>query len=129
MIGGYGYSPFQPNYQYQPQTPRPFVGRWEFVDSYQQIQNAPLPIDGSKVLFMLSNEPVFYIASMENGQRSVIGYSFTALAQAQTVEPPMTLESRVSAIEQRLQAMLNGGNNEPDIHNDETATSAAGNVR
>ncbi len=70
-------TPQYPQPQYQ--TARKPVGMWYFAHDYAEIQNAPLPMDGSQAIFMMENAQVFYVCSLQGGQKIVQGYSFAAL--------------------------------------------------
>lgn len=87
----------------QPQIQPLPSGRWLTVRSYQEVQSAPIPVDGSAVIFMLESEPVIYIASMVNGQKCISAFSISPLvyeSQPQPVqEPQPTIEDRVGTLE------------------------------
>ena len=53
--------------------------RWLMANSFEEIQSAPVPMDGSQTMFMLTNEPIFYIVSFVNGQKMISGYTFSPL--------------------------------------------------
>lgn len=119
---------YQPQYSNQMlMNTRPIVqlsNRWAWVKSYQDVQATPIPADGTPTLFMLENEPTFYLVSMENGQRVISGYRFAALTKDDIHEPPAapaitlkTLNARLKAIEEQLRS----DSNEPDTTDIETA--------
>lgn len=102
------------------------AGTWAIADNYEQVQSASVPINGSPLLIMLRNEPVFYIISMQAGQKYINAYSFQTMNSVQmpqqeepviqTAQP--TTEERLSSLElsiQNIEKMLKGAvNNEPD---------------
>lgn len=123
---------YQPPYNNQMlMNTRPIVqlsNRWAWVKSYQDVQATPIPADGTPTLFMLENEPTFYLVSMENGQRVISGYRFAALTKDNVQEPPVapaitleTLNARLKAIEEQL---TRSDSNEPDTTDVETAAPA-----
>ena len=87
-----------------------------------------VPFDGTPVLFMLQNESVFYVVTMENGRKMVNGYSFhpldnTNLAQETPEEKRFSkLEASVALIVDQLNRLA-GVNNEPNIETVELETS------
>lgn len=85
--------------------PQPTTGRWVMVNSFSEIQNALVPIDGTQTLFMLTNEPIFYIVTMVNGQKMLQGYTFTALTQENAPAPAATMEDRMTSVEACLVRM------------------------
>ena len=104
------------------------VGRWIMANSFDEIQSAPVPMDGSQTMFMLTNEPIFYIVSFVNGQKMISGYTFTPLTAENQPKRQMTTEERLSVVEEniaKIAALLEGAkSNESDISKD--ATAAAG---
>ena len=86
----------------QPQIQPLPSGRWATVRTYQEVQSAPIPVDGSAVIFMLESEPIIYIASMVDGQKCISAFSITPLVyenhQQQQVQPP-PIEDRVGTLE------------------------------
>lgn len=86
----------------QPQIQPLPSGRWATVRTYQEVQSAPIPVDGSAVIFMLESEPIIYIASMVDGQKCISAFSITPLVyenqQQQQVQPP-SIEDRVGTLE------------------------------
>lgn len=93
----YGYTPQQP--QQQP------IGRWLIANSYQEIENALIPMDGSQTVFMMSSEPVFYVVSILNGQKYIQGYKFTALTADEKPKKQMTVEDRLATLEDNISKM------------------------
>ena len=108
--------------------PQPTTGRWVMVNSFSEIQNALVPIDGTQTLFMLTNEPIFYIVTMVNGQKMLQGYTFTALTQENAPAPAATMEDRMTNVEACLvkmtQLLERGMNNESDIQQHGTEPAA-----
>ena len=103
------------------------VGRWIMENSFDEIQSAPVPMDGSQTMFMLTNEPIFYIVSFVNGQKMISGYTFTPLTAENQPKRQMTTEERLSVVEEniaKIAALLEGAkSNESDISKDATATA------
>ena len=91
------FGPMQPQMQPLPS------GRWVTVRSYQEVQSAPIPVDGSAVIFMLESEPVLYMASMINGQKCISAFSISPLVYETTPQQPQdpqpTIEERVGTLE------------------------------
>ena len=94
----------------QMQNLRRIGGRWQEIGSYQEMQSLPLPFDGTPLLFMLTNEPVIYMASMQNGQRCVSGFRLEPLgvdSTQQAVETVIpTTEKRLAALESQMQKLF-----------------------
>lgn len=123
-----GFSNYQPNsYPYispqqvpQMRQPQP-IGRWLMAKDYTEVQNTPIPADGTQTMFMLENEPVFYVVAMMNGQKMVQGYCFTSLNTEPVAQPQkkvLTVEDRLTNLEKmmsQLAVLLEGDNHEPDI--------------
>lgn len=105
--------------QYQTVTPiqprqQPFRGTWVMANSYQEAQSIALPMDGTPVLVMLTDEQKFYLMSMQNGQRMISAFSFSVLPQIdETVQNVSNseLEGRLSRIEEMLGVLTNESNN------------------
>lgn len=85
-------------YTQQQQAP----GQWLMVNSYQDVQRALLPMDGSQMMFMMKNEPIFYIASIVNGQKCIQPYTFQELTPENMPKQPPTVEERVQSLESNL---------------------------
>jgi len=100
-----GYTPLQQMPQRQPVL---LNGRWGFVKSYQDIEAAQVPADGTQTIFMLENEPTFYIVGFQNGQKMINGFSFTALNAGTIKHEETGIEARLAKIEAFLKD-LNGG--------------------
>ena len=87
----------------QPQMQPLPSGRWVTVRSYQEVQSAPIPVDGTAVIFMLESEPVLYMASMVNGQKCISAFSISPLVYEATPQQPQdpqpTIEERVGTLE------------------------------
>ena len=87
----------------QPQMQSLPSGRWVTVRSYQEVQAAPIPVDGTAVIFMLESDPVLYMASMVNGQKCISAFSITPLVYDATPQQPQdpqpTIEDRVGMLE------------------------------
>lgn len=103
--------------------------RWLMANSFEEIQSAPVPMDGSQTMFMLTNEPIFYIVSFANGQKMISGYTFAPLTAENQPKRQMTTEERLSVVEEniaKIAALLEGvKKNEPDIPENETAPAGA----
>ena len=102
---------FGMNQPIQPPQMQPLpAGRWLTVRTYQEVQSAPIPVDGSAVIFMLESEPVIYIASMVNGQKCISTFSITPLVyenQQQQQVPQPTIEERVGTLEASISELAN----------------------
>jgi len=102
----------------QPQPLRRINGRWQEIGSYQEMQAIPLPFDGTPILFMLANEPVVYMASMQNGQKCVSGFRLEPINIDEGQRQSSSIEQRLSSLEGQIQKLLNvlgeGVENEPD---------------
>ena len=102
--------------------------RWLMANNFDEIKSAPVPMDGSQTMFMLTNEPIFYIVSFVNGQKMISGYTFAPLTAENQPKRQMTTEERLNAVEEniaKIAALLEGvKKNEPDIP--ENATAPAG---
>ena len=112
----------QPVQQSQPapqQTlqPTPVSWNWKAVANYQSMLMESVPFDGAPVLFMLQNEPVFYVVRMEEGRKMVNGFTFTPLdnpeeqapsSAAATVPqtPEAQLESRLTGLENNMNSIM-----------------------
>ena len=151
MLGfnGFGYgNPMQVPMPQQVQPPQQ-VGRWLMVHSYKEVEVAPVPIDGTPSLFMLADRPVFYVVTMQGGQKYISSFVF----QEQTNAPPQeqeprqsvqetavveqqppqvdvkALEDRLTQIEQELASYRRAGvSNESDISAHESASTGGGKV-
>jgi len=101
FMGGYLPQPqMMPQYQPQMQPQRqPVCGRWLTAKSYAEVQQTPVPADGTQTIFMLENEPSFYLVSMQNGQKMVQGYTFATMGNTapQTVSAGETTTTPVKA--------------------------------
>lgn len=99
--------------QYQPPPPpRPpqFRGTWVMAGSYQEALGIPVPMDGTPILVMLSDEQKFYLVSMQNGQRMISAFSFNALSvPAEPVAPaaPNDIETRLLRLEEMIGGLVN----------------------
>jgi hypothetical protein len=92
------------------------VGRWLMVHNYKDVEVAPIPIDGTPSLFMLADKPVFYVVTMQGGQKFISAFEF----QEQTNTPQQQQESeqkqavadeqpqQVNALEERLAQIEQG---------------------
>lgn len=89
------------------------------ANSYQEIQSAPVPMDGTQTVFMLTTEPIFYVVSIINGQKFIQGYTFTELTAENRPKSPPTVEDRLSILESniaKITSILEGGKgNESNI--------------
>lgn len=85
-------------YGYTQQQP---PNQWLMVNSYQDVR-ALLPMDGSQMMFMMKNEPIFYIASIVNGQKCIQPYTFQERTPENMPEQPPTVEERVQNLESNL---------------------------
>ena len=103
----------------QPQPLRRINGRWQEIGSYQEMQAIPLPFDGTPILFILANEPVVYMASMQNGQKCVSGFRLEPISIDEGRQQSSSVEQRLSSLEGQIQKLLNalgeGVENESNI--------------
>ena len=147
MLGfnGFGYgNPMQVPMPQQVQPPQQ-VGRWLMVHSYKEVEVAPVPIDGTPSLFMLADRPVFYVVTMQGGQKYISSFVFqeqtnapqqeqnqpvqeTAVAEQQSPQVDVkALEDRLAQIEQELASYRRAGvSNESDISAHESASTGGG---
>ena len=104
--------------QPQPQPLRRINGRWQEIGSYQEMQAIPLPFDGTPILFVLANEPVVYMASMQNGQKCVSGFRLEPISIDEGQRQTSSVEQRLSSLEGQINKLLTvlgeGVENEPD---------------
>lgn len=93
-----------------------FRGTWVMANSYQEAQTMALPMDGTPILVMLTDEQKFYLVSMQNGQRMISAFSFEVLAisdaNVQNVRNS-EIEERLARIEKIIGGMANEPNNKP----------------
>lgn len=91
-------------FQQQPQI----IGSLAKVGSYAEIQSAPVPVNGSPIMFLVESEPAAYLVSQQGGQRTIQGFSITPM---QTAE--QATETRISNLEAAIldiKNLLTGGN-------------------
>lgn len=102
----------------QPQV----IGTLARAGNFNEVQAAPVNANGSPTLFLMENEPVMYLVSLQNGQKSIQGYKMTPMPTAQEAT-----ESRLNNLETALmdiKALLEGkGKNESNTANSESAVS------
>jgi hypothetical protein len=115
------------------------------VHSYKEVEVAPVPIDGTPSLFMLADRPVFYVVTMQGGQKYISSFIFqeqtnapqqeqnqpvqeTAVAEQQSPQVDVkALEDRLAQIEQELALYRRAGvSNESDISAHESASTGGG---
>lgn len=103
--------------------------RWLMANNFDEIKSAPVPMDGSQTMFMLTSEPIFYIVSFVNGQKMISGYTFAPLTADNQPKRQMTTEERLSVVEDsiaKIAALLEGvKKDEPDIPENATAAGTA----
>lgn len=96
-------------------------GRWLTARSFQDIQSAPIPADGTQVLFLMENAPVLYVATMVNGVKNIAGFQLSPLTNDTQQQPqPPTMEQQMAALSAqvaKLTAMMEGKANEPNPAN------------
>ena len=134
--------PQQPTIQSQssiqqtpPQTPPvpPTTWNWKAVANYQSMLMESIPFDGAPILFMVQNEPVFYIVRMEDGRKMINGFTFTPLDNPEEIvpeepeKPEVQLENRLTGLENnmnsimiQLQKLVEGNHHEPNNEHTET---------
>ena len=126
----------QPTIQQPTTTPTmaPTTWNWKAVANYQSMLMESIPFDGAPVLFMVQNEPVFYVVRMEDGRKMINGFTFTPLDNPEEVAPtpvpetPETqLENRLTGLENnmnsimiQLQKLVEGNHHEPNNEHIET---------
>lgn len=106
-----------------PPRPPQFRGTWVMAGSYQEALGIPVPMDGTPILVMLSDEQKFYLVSMQSGQKMISAFSFNALSvPAEPVTPaaPNDLEARLA----KLEALIGGLVNESDSKNAASVSAA-----
>lgn len=98
----------QPQQQPIPQQIRRMSGRWQEISNYQEMQTMPLPFDGTPILFMLANEPVIYMASMQNGQKCVSGFRLEPISidESQTQGQPSNVDQRLASLEEQIKNLV-----------------------
>lgn len=106
----------------QPNSAVPTVWSWKAVPDYQSMLKESVPFDGTPVLFMMQNESVFYVVTMENGRKMVNGYAFQPLdntvqevQQSPEEQRFSKLESSIAVIAEQLNRLVgiqNESNNE-----------------
>ena len=110
-------------YGYQmPQQP---IGRWLVANNYNEIQGAPVPMDGSQTMFMLQNEPIFYIVSIMNGQKMIQGYTFSALTPENMPKQPPSIEDRMARLEAMIASLAGGKQDESNIQQQTAESTVA----
>lgn len=108
------------------------VWTWKAVPDYQSMLKESVPFDGTPVLFMMQNESVFYVVSMENGRKMINGYSFQPLdniTQQEVVQSPeeqrfSKIEASMALIAEQLNRLV-GVQNESNNENAETVQRSA----
>ena len=120
-----------------PQTITPTNWNWKAVANYQSMLMESIPFDGAPVLFMVQNEPVFYVVRMEDGRKMINGFTFTPLDNPEEPTPapvPETpeaqLENRLTGLENnmnsimiQLQKLVEGNHHEPNNEHIETQSN------
>ena len=96
-----------------PSTPTalPSTWNWKAVANYQSMLMESVPFDGSPVLFMIQNEPVFYVVRMEEGRKMINGFTFTPLDNPEEPEvvpetPEEQLENRLVGLERNMSSIM-----------------------
>lgn len=105
--------PPQPTIQ-QPTTQTPTMApttwNWKAVANYQSMLMESIPFDGAPVLFMVQNEPVFYVVRMEEGRKMINGFTFTPLDNPEEATPEPIPETPETQLENRLTGLENNMN-------------------
>lgn len=86
------------NYQQPPQI----IGALARAANFNEVQAAPVNANGSPTLFLLENEPVMYLVSLQGGQKSIQGFRMVPLPTAQEAT-----ESRLNNLETALNDIKN----------------------
>ena len=98
-----------------PPTPQPTTAttwNWKAVANYQSMLMESVPFDGAPVLFMIQNEPVFYVVRMQDGRKMINGFTFTPLDNPEPEEPAVVqtesqqLESRLTGLENNMNSIM-----------------------
>lgn len=107
-------------YQQQPQI----IGSLARVNNYAEIQSAPVPVNGSPIMFLVESEPAVYMVSQQGGQRTIQGFNITPMQTAQeATETRITnLEAAIMNIKNLLTGVVK--NDESDSKHDEPAKPA-----
>lgn len=99
----------QPTQTTSPQ-PSPSIWNWKAVSSYQSMLMESVPFDGSPVLFMIQNEPIFYVVRMEEGKKMINGFTFTPLDNPEPLppdDPPeVQIENRLTGLENNMNSIM-----------------------
>ena len=85
-------------YGYTQQQP---PNQWLMVNSYQDVQRALLPMDGSQMMFMMKNEPIFYIASIVNVTHERVSKIISSLKDKGYVSVKLKYKKDSKEIEER----------------------------
>lgn len=130
--------PLQQPQQPAPPTPQPTIGitpttwSWKAVPDYPSMLKESVPLDGTPVLFMMQNESIFYVVTMENGKKMINGYSFQPLDNvvAEVTQTPeeqrfSKLETSIALISEQLNRLVGAQQNESNIENAETIKRVA----
>ena len=78
------------------------IGALAQAKNYNAIQSVPVAANGSPTLFLLENDPVMYMVSVVNGQKTIQGYKFEPLPTQQE-----TTEKRLNNLEAIILDMRN----------------------
>lgn len=88
----------------------PSTWNWKAVANYQSMLMESVPFDGAPVLFMIQNEPVFYVVRMEEGRKMINGFTFTPLDNPEEAAPVPEPEAPETSLENRLVGLENNMN-------------------
>ena len=100
-------SPPPPQPQPQQQVQTSTMWNWKAVTNYQAMLMESVPFDGSPVLFMVQNEPIFYVVRMEEGKKMINGFKFDPLDNPEVPPVPVDpVEQRLSGLENNMNSIM-----------------------
>ena len=96
----------------QPQQPQ-IIGSLAKAGSFEEVQVAPVPVNGSPIMFLVENDSAVYLVSQMGGQRNVQGFKIQPMQTAQ-----QATETRLTNLEAAIMDIKNllagGKSNESD---------------
>jgi hypothetical protein len=102
------------------------IGALAQAKNYNEIQSVPVAANGSPTLFLLENDPVMYMVSVVNGQKTIQGYKFEPLpTQQETTEKRLNnLEAIILDMRNLIEGMTK---NESNLSNGEQEANSPAN--